>query len=633
MWLSLAENSSNEQEMRRIIASIGDQICDTLDNNFDIHVSVDTDEIQGQKLSVLVNFLLENVRRSISDMHTLTAQLEDKVKERTEILNLVIEGSNDAVWIWRLDKDSIEFSSHWFALLGDINHDQCVRAQHWFARVHPKDIVRLRQAIERVVEGEDQYLRVEYRIKTSSGNYLWILCRGVCQHDEQGEQGETHVLAGTQTDISSIRSFDAWSGLPNESYLREYLQDELESKRPFYLLFFSVNQFDALAESLDNETINALRRNIIQRIMGGLAQHATLARLPNDMFALTGMLGELKLTNLCDALNDLFKASFTLESGSTLYLSLAIGAIDSKELNPLHTDELFNYAWTALREARKSQSICIYDRTKKDKNTRLALLVQELRLGTSNGLVTAHLQPIIDSSNSQITGFEALARFHHPTLGHVSPAEFIPLAEERGLMSLLGDCVLQQALVMCKALLSETGLSSSFYIAVNISAKQFEGAGLAQRILAMLAAHELSPCYLRLEVTESAFMKDMDLVLAELGKLREAGIKIALDDFGTGYSSLSYLRHLPIDILKIDRSFITELDQQSSKEAIVNTVYGLAQLLALDVVAEGVETQQELSTLNKIGAMKVQGYLFSKPLAWVDIPTFVENYVQLNHRG
>jgi PAS domain S-box-containing protein len=630
VWISLAENSSNEQEMRRIIASIGDQICDTLDNNFDIHVSVDTDEIQGQKLSVLVNFLLENVRRSISDMHALTAQLEDKVKERTEILNLVIEGSNDAVWIWRLDTDSIEFSSHWFALLGDVNHHHTVPAQHWFTKIHPKDIVRLRQAIERVVEGEDQYLRVEYRIKTSSGNYLWILCRGVCQHDEQGE---THILAGTQTDISSIRSFDAWSGLPNESYLREYLQDELESKRPFYLLFFSINQFDLLAESLGNETLNALRRSIIQRIMSGLAPHATLARLPNDMFALTGMLGELNLSNLCDALNDLFKVSFTLESGNTLFLSLAIGAIDSKELNPLHTDELFNYAWTALREARKSQSICIYDRTKKDKNTRLALLEQELRLGTSNGLVTAHLQPIIDSSNSQITGFEALARFHHPTLGHVSPAEFIPLAEERGLMSLLGNCVLQQALVMCKALLSETGLRSSFYIAVNISAKQFEGAGLAQRILAMLAAHDLPPCYLRLEVTESAFMKDMDLVLAELGKLREAGIKIALDDFGTGYSSLSYLRHLPIDILKIDRSFITELDQQSSKEAIVNTVYGLAQLLALDVVAEGVETQQELSTLNKIGAMKVQGYLFSKPLAWVDIPTFVENYVQLNQRG
>jgi EAL domain-containing protein (putative c-di-GMP-specific phosphodiesterase class I)/GGDEF domain-containing protein len=625
----VTQNISKEQEMRRIIASIGDQICDTLDNNFDIHVSVDTDDIQGQKLSVLVNFLLENVRRSISDMHALTAQLEDKVKERTEILNLVIEGSNDAVWIWHLDNDSIEFSSHWFALLGDVDHPLTVPAQDWFANVHPKDIARLRLAIARVVEGDDQYLRVEYRIKTSSGNYVWILCRGVCRHDEHGE---THILAGTQTDISSIRSFDAWSGIPNESFLREYLQDELESERRFYLLFFSINQFDVLAESLDNETLNSLRRSIIQRILSAIQPDVILARLPNDMFALTGMLDSHTLANWCDELNDMFKGSFTLDTGSTLYLSLAIGAIDTHELNPLHTDDLFNYAWTALREARKSQTICIYDRSKKDKHVRLAFLEHELRLGINNGMVTAQLQPIIDTSNNQISGFEALARFNHPRLGYVSPAEFIPLAEERGLMSLLGDCVLQQALVMGKALLTDSKLNATFYIAVNISAKQFEGAGLAERILGMLAAHALPPSYLRLEVTESTFMKDMDLVLAELSILRDAGIKIALDDFGTGYSSLSYLRHLPIDVLKIDRSFIIDLDQHRDNEAIVNTVYGLAQLLALDVVAEGVETQQELATLNKIGAMKVQGYLYSKPLAWKDVPAFIERYVQLNHR-
>ena len=201
-----------------------------------------------------------------------------------------------------------------------------------------------------------------------------------------------------------------------------------------------------------------------------------------------------------------------------------------------------------------------------------------------------------------------------PGVGEVSPAEFIPVAEQSGLMNALGECILEQSIQMAKQLCEGILVGEAFYIGVNVSAVQLLNNGFVERVIELLRRHQLDAKYLRLEVTESVFVGNLDKARSVLCALRKAGIKIALDDFGTGYSSLSYLRHLPIDVLKIDRSFITDLEQQDSKAAIVKTIVSLAALLELDVVAEGVESKEELTALNAISAMSIQGFYFSRAL-------------------
>ena len=176
--------SGKDSELQSVIASIADQLCDTVDNKFDMHVSIDSDDVQGQKLSLLVNFLLENVRRNMSQLEQLNNRLEHKVKERTELLDLVISGSDDGVWIWFFNEDRVEFSAKWHAMVGEPVTDEFQDLTHWLQRVHPRDRADLQGAIKALLEGRENNLTAEYRIRHASGGYRWMLCRGACQREK-----------------------------------------------------------------------------------------------------------------------------------------------------------------------------------------------------------------------------------------------------------------------------------------------------------------------------------------------------------------------------------------------------------------------------------------------------------------
>ena len=246
---------------------------------------MDTDDIHGQKLSLLINFLLENVRRNNREMAELNAILEEKVKERTEQLDLVISGSTDGVWIWDAVQDTIAFSENWYHMAGEKPVERHQRPDYWLNRVHPKDMARLKSAVRSVMEGSKPNLNAEYRIRHQSGGYRWMLARGVCQRNDLGFP---KLLAGTQTDITYLRSVDPQSGLPNEHYLKERVEDLLEAGSPFYATVLSVRQLNSLTESLDQQGTEKLHQEISQRLLDQAHFTRLLARLPGNAYAFLG---------------------------------------------------------------------------------------------------------------------------------------------------------------------------------------------------------------------------------------------------------------------------------------------------------------------------------------------------------
>jgi EAL domain-containing protein (putative c-di-GMP-specific phosphodiesterase class I) len=247
-------------------------------------------------------------------------------------------------------------------------------------------------------------------------------------------------------------------------------------------------------------------------------------------------------------------------------------------------------------------------------------LETDLRRAVARNELRLHYQPLIDLANGRIVGLEALARWQHPTRGLVPPLEFIPLAEETGLILPIGRWVLETACRQARAWQGSLPGGGPLMISVNLSARQFAQPGLAEQVATILTETGLDPACLELEITESVLMDQSDAGIRSLGVLRELGVKLVLDDFGTGYSSLSYLKHLPLDTIKIDRSFVTELTEDDANLPIVEAVISLAHGLGIGVVAEGIETEEQLTRLGQLGCDRGQGFYFARPLPPDDVP-------------
>ena len=596
-------------ELNAMIEGIADQLCDTVDNNFDITVSVDTDNEQAQKLSLLINFLLENVRRNVGKLAQLNEQLETRVKERTELLDLVISGTDDGVWVWFFNEQRIEFSEKWYSMLGLPYSSEHASPSYWTKRIHPRDRARLYMAFRSAIEGHQSVLNVEYRIRHEAGGYRWMLCRGACSRDSSAQP---YLLAGTQTDITELKSIDPKSGLANEHYLKERIEDAIDQQEHFCLALFSLDQIEGATLVDEYSDIGQLEASVAEGLITGIDITSTIARVSTSTFAVFRKIAEgsdLTLESREDErrLREIFNESFCGKAN----IRLSLGVVASDELQLTSAADALNAASSVLRYSKQFGSVQYYDSSFREMTARRFSIEEKLRIGVTNGCIQPWFQPIYSGRDRRLVGFEALARMICLDDGHVPPDEFIPIAEEKSLMWQVGDCILRQSILLAKVLSEGFPGGQHCYVGVNVSAQQFITGGLADFVLELLDEYKLNPQHLRLELTESVLVDNFEQVRSQLYVLRRAGIKIALDDFGTGYSSLSYLRYLPIDVIKIDRSFVTDLDKQERKAAIVKTIISLAQLLKLDVVAEGIETEDELSALNAMADLSIQGYLFS----------------------
>ena len=438
-------------------------------------------------------------------------------------------------------------------------------------------------------------------------------------------------IVATFHDVSERKSFeqalsyqafhDALTDLPNRSLFVDRLERALvRSVRhggSVGVLFLDIDNFKLINDSLGHSIGDQLLLAVTRRIQGCLRREDTLARLSGDEFAILveDVPGVDDALRVAQRVLQGLQAPFALD-GHEVFASASIGVVLSAPDRD-RPDDLLRDADLAMYRAKANgkSRYEVFDHTMNARVTERLALETSLRRALERGEFRVHYQPIIDLADGEVSGFEALVRWEHPKRGLVSPLDFIPLAEETGLILPIGRWVLEESCRQIVAWQRLIGPERRLMLSVNISARQLQHPGLVETVAEILEQTGLEPSSLKLELTESLMMHDLDLTIERLRALLALGIELALDDFGTGYSSLAYLRRLPVSFLKIDRSFVKQLGVDPEDSAIVRAIVSLAHDLGMTVVGEGVETDGQRRELRRLGCSYGQGYLFSRPVS------------------
>ena len=554
---------------------------------------------------------------------------ERALRESEERYALAVSGANDCIWDWDKHGDSLYLSPRWSELTGCCGCDGLRPVEEWLGRVHAEDLEGLEQAMEHRTGMADHHFEYEHRLRREDGSFLWVLVRGLAVYDEAGD---CIRLAGSMTNISHRKHaeyrlmydalHDGLTGLPNRSLFTDRLSQALRRHKrdadlKFAALYFDLDRFKYINDSLGHSAGDELLVSISQRLSRFLRPGDTLARLGGDEFAI--LLNDIEdladATMVADRIHELFKEEFVIQ-GHDVFTSASIGiAMSSSSYND--PDEVLRDADLAMYRAKHEgqRDTVIYDDVMHARALERLKLESDLHRAFTRNEFAVHYQPIFNVADGRIVAFEALLRWFHPARGLLLPDEFIETVEENGMITPLGWWTLE---VACKQVREWQLLFPSdpaIGISVNVSGKLFRTPNMASRLLELVKGVDLEPTSLRLELTESSFMDHQAAVTEEMEKLRDAGVQFYVDDFGTGYSSLTYLQRFAYDTLKIDRSFIREMELGNGNEAIVQATIALGRMLGMNVIAEGVESESQLNVLRSLQCPEAQGFWFSKPLA------------------
>jgi diguanylate cyclase (GGDEF)-like protein/PAS domain S-box-containing protein len=508
----------------------------------------------------------------------------------------------------------------------------------WFALVHPSDRGRVEQAIAAHLEGRSAHFESEHRVRGRDGRYRWMLARGLAV---RGLDGRPSRIAGSQTDITERKRtesqlqhdalHDALTGLPNRVLFLDRLEHAMrrDIRRGggdrTAVLFLDLDRFKIVNDSLGHLVGDHLLIEVARRLESALRPGDTVARLGGDEFTvlLEDLADREEAEVVADRMLDTLTSPFEVEDRE-LYLSASIGiAIATEGAQP---GEVIRDADAAMYRAKaegKGRHAMFDAKLHEAAVARLELETRLRRGLTADGVSETGLQvvyqPIIHAGDAEIAGFEALARWHDPDGRVLRPDQFIPVAEETGLIYALGRLVLRES---CRQLaVWHADGKPHLRMNVNISGRQLLEPGFVEEVAAALRDHDLGAESLRLEITETEAAADYTAVQIALEAiLAQTGVKAHLDDFGTGTSSLTFLRGFPGDALKIDRSFVQAMRHDEGAFQIVKAILGLAHNMGMEVVAEGVETPWHLETLRTLGCDLAQGFLIARPLG-VDAAT------------
>ncbi|MCD9185391.1 MAG: EAL domain-containing protein [Pyrinomonadaceae bacterium] len=423
---------------------------------------------------------------------------------------------------------------------------------------------------------------------------------------------------------------DALTGLPNRKFFMTRLTAALEKSNNDHahkvsVLFIDLDRFKIINDSLGHLIGDELLIGIAERLRDCVRPSDTVARLGGDEFTVLveGNYDNKEVVRIAERVQEKFSIPFDL-SGHEVYSSASIGILHATE-NHLTSEDMMRDADTAMYQAKRAGKARheVFDADMHEAAKEILKLETDLRRAVEKRDFTVHYQPIYSLITGNVEGFEALARWEHPVLGNIPPSKFVPLAEEIGIINALGEQVLRKACTEMAAIRRDFPSDFSFVLNVNLSCKQFAYPNLVTKIKNILEETGFPPTKLKLEITESVFFDYRDKAILMLNQLRELGIEINIDDFGTGYSNLSYLMQLPISTLKIDRSFISPIEQNGNNIEIVQTIVMMARNLGLRVIAEGVETEAQLEHLKKLKCEGAQGHLFSKPLSYEEVQHFL----------
>jgi len=534
-----------------------------------------------------------------------------------------LDGARDGIWDWHVEEDRLHVSARWRKMLGLPDVFRIETIQDWFMRVHPDDLDPLLAAIREHLGGLSPHLEHEHRVRTESAHWRWMSARGRAVRRDDGTW-----MAGSLSDVTRRREtaarllhdalHDDLTGLPNRNLFLDRLAQAIRRRQrqdgaEFAVLFLDLDRFKVINDSLGHLVGDQLLIAVSRRLRQCIRPSDTVARLGGDEFAL--LLEDIEPDGGAEAaarrIHDALGVP-VIVGGQEVFTSVSIGIChgDGTYGRP---EDLLRDADTAMYRAKRLGKARFEVFDEELHSWALARLELEtgLRRAVDRGEFVVHYQPIVSLEEGTLSGFEALVRWRRPGCEDlVLPGEFIAEAEETGIIAPMGRQVLQAACQFARGLNERSGEPLS--MSVNVSSRQLRQPDFVEVVDRILRTTGMDPKALILELTETALIDNADTAIQMLAALRTRGVRVHLDDFGAGYSSLSYLHRFPIDSLKIDRAFVSGLPLRREDSAIVRAILGLARSLDKEVVAEGIETPEQLKHLRGLDCGFGQGFLFSK---------------------
>ena len=587
---------------------------------------------------------------------------EEALRDSEARFSLAANGTNDGIWDWNLKTNRIYYSSRWCSMLGLDPVDISANPSEWLSRIHPDDGPSTSEAIDAHLAGLTAFLEVEHKVQHKNGSYRWMLARGLATRLSDGTATR---IAGSLTDITTSKASDPLTGLPNRLQFLDRLEQAIVETRNnpethCAVIFMDLDRFKLVNDSLGHLVGDALLIGITRRLQSAVrssdvlmrmseAQRArrpqnepgtceistaagapfcassseaqTVARFGGDEFAilLRGLNTPEDAVTVATRILSELSTPFQLgenEVYTSASLGIAITGTGYEADGSGQAAAMLRDADTAMYRAKAGGKNCfeVFDIAMRAETVARLRLETDLRRTIERGGFSLLYQPILSLKTNRIEGVEALIRWSDSDGKPVSPTIFIALAEETNLVVDIGKWVLGEACQQMAKWNTEAIGGRQLSLHVNVSCKEFLQRTFVERVSATLKSTGLSPHQLKLEITESGIMDNAELTSETLLELKSRSIGLSIDDFGTGYSSLSYLSRFPIDSLKIDRSFVSKLGGAPEDSLIVKAIIELAHALRLEVIAEGIETVQQLDLIRDLGCEFAQGYFISHPL-------------------
>ncbi len=548
--------------------------------------------------------------------------VRDELRSSEDRFHLALEAAGDGVWDWDIARRKFSLSARGRAMLGYNDVEIGDTMEDWLAITHPEDQERVKNHAMACVQGRIPFLSCEYRVRCKNGSWKWLLARGAVIHRDGN--GWATRMVGTTIDTSSEQetlrraNYDSLTSLPNRSLFRDRLEHEvLSSKRtgkPIALMFIDLDRFKEVNDLLGHGAGDSLLRECAKRIRSCVRAVDTVARLGGDEFTviLTDLDGRAHVEFIAQKILNVLARPFDLGQ-ERIHVSGSIGITMHPDDGAIPEDLVRNadQAMYVAKNAGRNQ-FCFFTRSMQEKARHRISMMAELREALPKNQMQIYFQPIVELSSGQISKSEALLRWRHPRKGMLLPSEFIGLAEESGLINDIGNWVFIEAAHWSKRWTELAG--KLFQVSINKSPIQFMPQKNSMNWGTYLRNLGIAWNSISIEITENLLFNTTTTTAERLLALRDSGIQVAIDDFGTGYSSMAYLKKFDVDYLKIDQSFIAGSTADAISRTIAETIIVMAHKLDLKVIAEGIETREQLDWLKQAGCDYGQGFLFSRPL-------------------
>jgi diguanylate cyclase (GGDEF)-like protein/PAS domain S-box-containing protein len=619
--------------LQRIVTSPLRLLADTISNiiqrnDFSIRAKKQHNDELGQ-LADIFNELLSKIESE----HNSLKSSEEKFRKLTSLSPVGIFQINPA--------GEITYVNQRWREINNIKHQE-PDLQSWFASLHPEDAPALNKLWHRLVT-EHQDMACEARLVATNGSISWAYIQATSLHSKEGKLlgflgslSDISELKKAQIQMENLAFYDPLTGLANRRLFKNRLAKSVKSVQrtnsSIALLFLDLDQFKRINDTLGHDIGDALLKEIARRLNNNVRENDTVCRIGGDEFTI--LLIDINNTNDVRIVAEKILLSLArpfMLNGQEIISTVSIGITMTPE-DSIEPNTLMKNADLAMYRA-KELGRNNFQFFSEDMNTTILHnleIEKELHVAIKRNQFILMYQPKVCIADNTITGVETLVRWRHPEKGLIPPDFFIPIAEETGQIIKIGAWVLEHSCHEMGALIREGLMPKNAKVAVNLSAKQFSDPNLLQTVLDILRQSKIDPLNLELEITESIIMDDVKAAISIMEAIKNKGIHLSIDDFGTGYSSLAYLKRFPIDVLKVDRSFISDIPKDKTDMAITSAVIAMAHKLGMKVVAEGIETQEQLDFLKENNCDDGQGYLLSRPLTLPQLHHFlVSNHKQI----